>query len=333
MGASERKMMGFGLGRRGLVLGGGAILASGGARAADYPSRTVRIIVPYPAGGSNDIVARIVAQKLTERSGAGFIVDNRSGANGNIGARAVAEAEPDGYVLLLTAPPPLTINNALYVDMKYDAARDFAPVSLVASVPIVLTVNPALGVGSVQELVALAKSKPGTIHFGSAGIGSTGHLAGQLFKARTGIDIVHVPYRGEAPAIVDLMAGVTQMMFNNLPSMLPQIVAKTVRVLAVCGAERAQALAETPTLAESGVAGFEASAWFGLAAPVKTPGVVVAKLIAEVAAILGSADVKARLAALGAEPGAVSGEAFGRTLATERVMWEGIIGASGARAG
>lgn len=319
--------------RRAALLGSGALLLSAPAQAANYPSRTVRIVVPYPAGGSNDIVARILAQKLAERNGSGFIVDNRSGANGNIGARAVAESDPDGYTLLLTAPPPLTINNALYADMKYDAKSDFAPVSLVASVPIVLSVGPALGVGSVQELVALAKARPGTIHFGSAGIGSTGHLAGQLFKARTGIDIVHVPYRGEAPAIVDLMGGITQMMFNNLPSMLPQMQAKTVKVLAVCGATRAQALPDTPTIAESGVPDFEASAWFGLAAPAKTPGTVVAKLIADVAAILGSADVQARLAALGAETGAVSGEAFGRALAAERVTWDAIIRASGAKAG
>ena len=320
-------------GRRAVLVGSAALLASQGARAADYPSRIVRIVVPYPAGGSNDIVARILAQKLAERSGHNFNVDNRSGANGNIGARLVAEADADGYTLLLTAPPPLTINNALYADMKYDATTDFAPVSLVASVPIVLAVTPSLKVATVQELIALAKARPGTINFGSAGVGSTGHLAGQLFKAKTGIDIVHVPYRGEAPAIVDLMAGVTQMMFNNLPSMLPQMQAKTVDILAVAGATRARALPDTPTIAEAGVPGFQASAWFGLAAPAKTPNAVIAKLIADSTAILASPDVQARLAALGAEPGTVSGDAFRQALATERVTWSAIIDASGAKAG
>ncbi len=324
-------MIGSRPGRRGVLLGAAALGIVPRARAADYPSRVVRIVVPYPAGGSNDIVARIVAQKLAERTGSGFIVDNRSGANGNIGARLVAESNPDGYTLLLTAPPPLTINNALYDDMKYDARTDFAPVSLVASVPIVLSVNPALGVQTVQELVALARSRPGAISFGSAGIGSTGHLAGQLFKTRTGIDIVHVPYRGEAPAIVDLMGGVTQMMFNNLPSMLPQMQAGTVRIIATAGAARATALPDVPTVAASGVPGFGAAAWFGLAAPAKTPDAVLGRLIADTAAVLVSPDVLARFAALGAEAGTVSGDEFRRALATERLTWAAIIGASGAK--
>jgi tripartite-type tricarboxylate transporter receptor subunit TctC len=321
-----------GLGRRAILFGGGFILASARANAADYPARPVRIVVPYPAGGSNDIVARIFAQKLAERHGTGFIVDNRAGASGNIGAKIVADSEPSGYTLLLTAPPPLTINNALYTDLRYDAATDFSPVALIASVPIVLTVSTALGVGTVQDLIAMARAKPGSINFGSAGIGSTGHLAGQLFKAKTGIDIVHVPYRGEAPAIIDLIAGSTQMMFNNLPSVLPQVQAETVKILAVAGATRARALPDIPTIAESGVPGFAASAWFGLVAPAKTPDAIVATLIADVAAILRDPETQARLAAIGAEPGTVSSKAFRQTLSTERLTWGAIITASGAKA-
>ena len=184
--------------RRMALAFGGALLAGRAALAAEYPVRVVRLIVPYPAGGSNDIVARISAQVLGERDAATFIVENHDGASGNIGAQLVAGAEPDGYTLLLTAPPPLTINNALFKRLNFDAAKDFTPVAMLASVPIVLVANAALGVRSVAELIALAKTQPGKINFGSAGIGSTSHLAGQLFRTMTGIDIVHVPYRGEA---------------------------------------------------------------------------------------------------------------------------------------
>lgn len=319
--------------RRAVIAGGAAAAISGRVHAADYPSRVVRVVVPYPAGGSNDIVARLLAQTLAERDNQAFIVDNRDGAGGNIGAKIVASAEPDGYTLLLTAPAPLTINNALFRKMNYDAATDFTPIALVATVPIVLVVNPSLGVATVAELVALAKAKPGTINFGSAGIGTISHLAGQLLKTATGIDIVHVPYRGEAPAINDLIAGVTQMMFNNLPSMLPQIQAKTVKAIAVAGAARARALPDVPTVAASGVPGFEASAWFGLVGPAKMPDSVLTTLIADTEAVLATPDLRGRFLQFGAEPGTVSGDAFRRALAAERVTWGKIISASGAAQG
>ena len=319
---------------RRMALGvGGALLAGRAALAAGYPARVVRLIVPYPAGGSNDIVARISAQMLGERDDATFIVENRDGASGNIGAQLVAGAEPDGYTLLLTAPPPLTINNALFKRLNFDAAEDFAPVAMLASVPIVLVANASLGVHSVAELIALAKTQPGKINFGSAGIGSTSHLAGQLFRTMTGIDIVHVPYRGEAPAINDLIAGVTQMMFSNLPSILPQIQATTVTVLAVAGAARARALPDVPTVAEAGVLGFKASAWFGLVAPARTPEDVTTKVIGDCQAILLLPAVQERLSAIGAEPGALFGEAFRAALAEERVTWSKIIADSGVKAG
>ena len=317
--------------RRSVLIVCGALMLGGSAMAQTYPSRPVKIVVPFPAGGSNDIVARVLAQKLTERNGQSFFVENRGGAGGNIGAEAVASSEPDGYTLLLTAPPPLTINAALYKDMRYDPSGAFAPVALIASVPIVLAVHPSLGINSVQELIARAKAKPGTIFFGSSGNGSTNHLAGELLKSVTGIDIVHVPYKGAAPAMNDLVAGHIPMMFDNIPAVLPQVRAKTINAIAVAGSRRASALPDVPTVAESGVPGFEASAWFGLVAPAKTPAPILAKLESDVETILKMPDVQKRFDELGAEPGAVSGANFGKFLANETTKWTKIIRESGAK--
>jgi tripartite-type tricarboxylate transporter receptor subunit TctC len=317
--------------RRSVLIVCGALMLGGSAMAQTYPSRPVKIVVPFPAGGSNDIVARVLAQKLTERNGQSFFVENRGGAGGNIGAEAVASSEPDGYTLLLTAPPPLTINAALYKDMRYDPSGAFAPVALIASVPIVLAVHPSLGINSAQELIARAKAKPGTIFFGSSGNGSTNHLAGELLKSMTGIDIVHVPYKGAAPAMNDLVAGHIPMMFDNIPAVLPQVRAKTINAIAVAGSRRASALPDVPTVAESGVPGFEASAWFGLVAPAKTPAPIFAKLESDVETILKMPDVQKRFDELGAEPGAVSGANFGKFLANETTKWTKIIRESGAK--
>jgi tripartite-type tricarboxylate transporter receptor subunit TctC len=317
--------------RRSVLIVCGALMLGGSAMAQTYPSRPVKIVVPFPAGGSNDIVARVLAQKLTERNGQSFFVENRGGAGGNIGAEAVASSEPDGYTLLLTAPPPLTINAALYKDMRYDPSGAFAPVALIASVPIVLVVHPSLGINSVQELIARAKAKPGTVFFGSSGNGSTNHLAGELLKSMTGIDIVHVPYKGAAPAMNDLVAGHIPMMFDNIPAVLPQVRAKTINAIAVAGSRRASALPDVPTVAESGVPGFEASAWFGLVAPAKTPAPILAKLESDVETVLKMPDVQKRFDELGAEPGAVSGANFGKFLANETTKWTKIIRESGAK--
>jgi tripartite-type tricarboxylate transporter receptor subunit TctC len=308
----------------------GALLVGGGATAQDYPSRPVKIVVPFPAGGSNDIIARILAQKLGERTGQTFLIENRGGAGGNIGADAVAASEPDGYTLLLTAPPPLTINAALYKSLRYDPAKAFAPVSLVASVPIVLAVHPSVEASNVMELIALAKAKPGALNFGSSGNGSTNHLAGELLKSMTGINIVHLPYRGAAPAMNDLIAGHIPIMFDNIPAVLPQVQAKAIKAIAVAGAKRASALPDVPTVAESGVPGFEASAWFGLVAPAKTPAAVLAKLESEIDAILKMPDVQKRFTELGAEPATISGAAFEKFLADETAKWTKIIQSSGA---
>ncbi|WGD54273.1 tripartite tricarboxylate transporter substrate binding protein [Bradyrhizobium sp. CB1650] len=309
-----------GIVRRSFLAACAAVLICGTAAAQDYPSRPVKIIVPFPAGGSNDIIARIVAQKLAERCG---------GAGGNIGAEAVASAEADGYTLLLTAPPPLTINGALYKKLPFDPAKAFAPVALIASVPIVLVVNPSVPAKNVSELIALAKAKPGTLNFGSSGIGSTNHLAGELLKSMAGIDIVHVPYRGAAPAMNDLLAGQIPLMFDNMPAVLPQIQGKAINAIAVAGAKRADALPDVPTVAET-VPGFEASSWFGLVAPAKTPRPVLARLSSELEIIQKMPDARKRFADLGAEPGAVFGAAFGQFMTEETTKWGKIIRASGA---
>ena len=315
-----------------MMIPGSACLLANGAAAQNYPSHAVKIVVPYPAGGSNDIVARVIAQKLSERNnGQTFFVENRGGAGGNIGAEAVANSEPDGYTLLLTAPPPLTINAALYRDLRYEPSTAFAPVALIASVPIVLAVYPPSGIKNVSELIALAKAKPGTLFFGSSGNGSTNHLAGELLKSMTGIDIVHVPYKGAAPAMNDLVAGHIPMMFDNIPAVLPQVRAKNINAIAVAGSKRTNALPDVQTVAESGVPGFEASAWFGLVAPAKTPAPVLAKLEGDIDAILKLPDVAKRFDELGAEPGNVSGAAFGKFLADETAKWTRIIRESGAK--
>ena len=313
-----------------VLLGLAFAIPAGVALGQDYPTRPIRIVVPFPAGGSNDIIARIVAQKLGEGIGQNVIVENRGGAGGNIGAEAVANSEADGYTLLLTAPPPLTINAALYKSLKFDAATAFAPVALIATVPIVLAVHPSLGVNNVGELIALAKAKPGIINFGSSGNGSTNHLAGELLKSMTGISIVHVPYKGAAPAMNDLIAGQIPMMFDNIPAVLPQVQGKAVNAIAVAGAKRASALPDVPTVAEQGVPGFEASAWFGLVAPAKTPQRVLEQLQAKVEAVLRLPEVQKRFADLGAEPGAISGAAFGKFLEEETTKWSAIVRASGA---
>jgi tripartite-type tricarboxylate transporter receptor subunit TctC len=302
------------------------------AAAENYPDRVVRIVNPYPPGGSVDVMARILAQKLTEALGQQVIVENRSGGGGNTGSDFVAKSEPDGYTLLFTAPGPLTVNQTLYGKLPLDPAKDFAPVALFATAPIVLIVNPGLPAYNVQELIALARKQPGKINFASAGIGTTNHLSGELFKSMAKIDIVHVPYRGAGPAMNDLVAGHVQMFFDLMPVVLPQIAAGNVRPLANAGAKRPAALPDLPTVAEQGLAGFDASSWYGLVAPAKTPEPVLAKLRDDVAKILDAPDVVARIRELGSEPGAVSGNDFAAFLAAETKKWAEVIRASGAKA-
>jgi len=300
--------------------------------AQNYPERVVRIINPYPPGGSVDVMARILAQKLSDDLGQQFIVENRAGGGGNTGSDFVAKAEPDGYTLLFTAPGPLTVNQTLYSKLSFDPAKDFAPIALFATAPIVLIVNPAVPANDVRELIALAKKEPGKINFASAGNGTTNHLSGELFKSMAQIDIVHVPYRGAGPAMNDLVGGHVQMFFDLMPVVLPQIAAGKVRALANAGIKRPAALPNVPTVAEQGLPGFDASAWYGLVAPAKTPEPVLAKLRDAVAKALKAPDMVARIHELGSEPGTVSGKDFGAFLAAETRKWADVIRTSGAKA-
>jgi tripartite-type tricarboxylate transporter receptor subunit TctC len=304
-----------------------ATLASG----QGYPNRTIRLVVPFPAGGTTDILAREVAQKLTEVLGQAVVVDNRPGAAGNIGSDLVAKSAPDGYTLLMGTVGTHAINPSLYSKMPYDHVKDFAPVVLVAGVPNVLVVNPALPVKSVSDLIKLAKDKPGQINFASSGSGTSIHLSGELFKTMAGVDMTHVPYKGSSPALTDLIGGQVQIMFDNLPSALPQIKAGRLRAIAVTSLKRAPVLPDIPTINESGLPGFEASSWFGLLAPAGTPAPIVARINVEVNKWLQSGDAREKLLGQGAEAAGGSPEQFGNFIRGESEKWAKVVKASGAK--
>ena len=313
----------------------GVVIASPAFRVLaqpSWPERPVRLIVPFPPGGSNDIIARFLAEALRDRLGQPFLVENRSGAGGNIGADIVAKATPDGHTMLISAPPAFAINEHLYRSMPFSPERDLMPVALVASVPIALMVPAESPAHSLTELIAMARREPGRLTFGSSSIGGTNHLAGELLKNLAGIDIVHVPYRGAAPAMTDLIAGRLQLYFDNMPGVLPQVREGRVRALAVAGAERAAALPELPTMAEAGLPGFEASSWFGMAAPAGTPPALIARINAAVLAALADPLLRERLAGAGADPGRLDAQGFTRFVAAERARWGHVVRASGASA-
>ncbi len=308
-----------------------ALAVAAGAQAPAYPTKPVRIVVPFPAGGATDILARAVAQKLTENWGQTFVVDNRPGAGGNIGSELVAKAAPDGYTLEMGTVGTHAINASLYAKMPYDHVKDFAPVILVAGVPNVLVVNPAVPANSVQELIAYAKANPGKLNFASSGSGTSIHLSGELFKVMAGVQMTHIPYKGSAPALADLLGGQVQLMFDNLPPSLPQIKAGKLRALAVTSTARAPALPDTPTIAESGLPGFEASSWFGLLAPAGTPPAIIAKLNAEIAKWLATPEAREQLAAIGANIAAGTPEDFARHIQAETAKWAKVVKESGAK--
>jgi tripartite-type tricarboxylate transporter receptor subunit TctC len=295
-----------------------------------YPSKPVRLVVPFPAAGTTDLLARAAAQKLFEAWGQQVIVDNRPGAAGNIGAELVAKAPPDGYTLLMGTVGTHAINTSLYAKMPYDHVKDFTPVILVAGVPNVLVVNPGVPVNSVAELIAYAKANPGKLNFASSGSGTSIHLSGELFKTMTGVQITHVPYKGSAPALTDLIGGQVQLMFDNLPSSLAFIKAGKLRALAVTGATRAAALPETPTVADT-LPGFEASSWFGILAPAGTPRDIVLKINGEVAKWLASPDAREKLAAQGANVASGSPEDFAKHIQAETAKWAKVVKESGAK--
>ena len=269
--------------------------------AQDYPRRPVRLIVPFLPGGGNDIVARAVAQELGKSLGQQLVVDNRAGAGGAIGAELAARSPADGYTLFLGGVGSHVVNPSLQAKLSYDPIRDFAPVTLIASAPSVLVVNPSLQATSVAEFTALAKAHPGKLNYASNGNGSSAQLAAVLYESMAGVRMVHVPYKGVAPALVDLMSGEVQLMFGTLVAILPHIKAGRLRALAVTGRSRSALLPEVPTLAESGLPGYEAGSWYGILAPAGTPGPIVARLNAEINAAIRQPEVRERLAAEGAE--------------------------------
>lgn len=301
------------------------------ANAAEFPPRTVTIVSPYQAGGTSDIIARILAQKLSERWGKSVIVENRPGANGGIGVTAVARSTPDGTTLLAVASSALTINPLFYPKLPYNVDSDLAPITRTGRVTNVLVVNPTVPAKNVQELITLAKSKSLALSYASQGNGSNGQVTGELFKQRAGIDILHVPYKGSAPAIQDLLSGQVQLMFDNLPSVLPLIRSGQLRALAVTTSERDPQLPDTPTIAESGLAGFDTSAWFALLAPKATPEAVRAEIERAAVAVLTAPAARDQLRAAGIEVEANGSSELQKRIGDETKMWRSVISKAGIK--
>jgi tripartite-type tricarboxylate transporter receptor subunit TctC len=295
---------------------------------SDYPSRPVRILVPSSPGGGTDILARVLADHLSRSMGGQFFVENRPGAGQMIGIEAVARAAPDGYTLLMAAST-LAINPAMYRKVSYDALRDFAPITQVAGLPNVLLVHPSLPARSPQELIALAKEKPGHLTYASAGIGTSPHMGMELFKSMAGIDLVHVPFRGTGPAVTEMLSGRVPVGFSNTLTAIPHIEAGTLRALGVTGSRRAEALPKIPTIAEAGVPGYDAMQWYGLLAPAGTPTAIVERIASDVAAALRLPDVKERLAADGAEAVGGTPAAFAVLIKQELDKWAKVARAAG----
>ena len=303
------------------------------AVAQDYPNKTVRIVAPFSAGGSTDVLTRIVSVKLYERWGHTVIVDNRVGASGNIGAEYVAKlSAPDGYTLLM-AGAPHAIGVSLFRSLRYDLVKDLVPISAVATFPSVIVAHPSLPVKTVKDLIALAKARPGELNFGSPNIGSPNHLSMELFKTMAKVNMVHIPYKGGSGQMVgDLMAGQVQLASMGFPPAIPQVKAGRLRAIAVTGAQRSPLLSEVPTVSEAGLAGFDVSSWYGLFGPAGLSKDIITKVNGDTAALLASADVKERLAGLGAEPAPMSPEEFGRYVRAEIAKWAKVVKDSGAKA-
>ena len=305
-------------------------LAPGAVSAQDWPAKPVRVVVPFAAGGTTDITARLIAEQLTQGLKQSFIVENRGGAGGNIGATEVARAAPDGYTFLMGTPGTQAINQFLYPKMPYDTLKDFAPVSFVVRVPNVLVVHPGVGVKTIAELIARAKARPGGMSYGTPGNGSTGHLSTELFKSRAGIFVTHIPYRGSGPMLLDLMAGQIEMAIDNLPSAMPHIRSGKLVALGVTSAQRNSQLPEVPTLA-SALPGYVAESWFVLVAPAGTPPTIVSRLSTEVDRILRKPDVIERFKGLGAEPVGGTPDQLAQFIVGETRKWQQVVKASGAR--
>ena len=307
------------------------LLVAATAAAQGYPSRPVRMVVPYPPGGNVDITARIVGPALAELLGQGVVVDNRSGAGGNVGAAMVAKAQPDGYTLLMGSSAPLAINPIVIKDTPYDPLKAFVPVSSVQVVPLVVLASPKLGVGSVKELIERARANPGKVTIASAGTGTTNHLGIELFSVQAGVRVVHVPYKGSGPALAELLGGQVQFMFDQLTASIGYIRDGRLAALAVASAKRSTVLPNVPTLDESGLKGYEATTFIGVAGPAGLPKTVVSKLNAALRKVMETPSVGERFRALGADPGASSPEEFSRTIREELAKWRDVVAKAGLK--
>ena len=304
------------------------LLGATPAPAQTFPTHGVTIISPYQAGGTSDIIARALAQKLGETWSQPVVVENRPGANGAIGVQAVARAPADGHTLLAVASSALTLNPTIFSNLAYDVGRDLAPITRTGQVPNVLVVHPSVQAKTVAELIALAKSEPGKLSYASQGVGSNGHINGEMFKLRAGVDLVHVPYKGSAPAVTDLVGGQVQLMFDNLPSVLEQIRAGNLRAIAVTSATRSPLLPDVPTIAESGLPGFDTGAWFAVLTAKNTPEAVRTTLEKAIVATLSDPDVRARLSAAGVDVLGDGAAVLADKIQSDTAMWKSVVDAA-----
>ena len=299
------------------------------ASAQQYPSRPIRLVVPYPPGASsNDILGRGLAQRLSDALRQQVVVDNRSGASGNVGSELVAKAPPDGYTLLIGVAGPLAVGPSVYRNLGYDPIRDLAPIAMFASIPYVMAVNAAVPAADIQQFIALAKSKPGQINFASSGNGGTPHLCSELFRTMAEVDMVHVPYKGGALAMVDLLSGQVPMICTGLTALAQHVKSGRLRALGVAALKRSALMPDLPTISEQGLTGFEVNSWTGVMAPAKTPQAIIRRLHAEIARIMESEDMKRFLAAQGAEPALLGPEAFAAYLKNDTARWAKVVRAA-----
>jgi tripartite-type tricarboxylate transporter receptor subunit TctC len=304
---------------------------AGASAQTQWPTRVVKVVVPFAAGGTTDILGRLMAQKLSEEYGQQFIVENKAGAGGNLGADSVAKADADGYTFVIGTPGPHVINQYIYKNQPFDGVKDLAPVVVIARVPNLISVNPDVKAKTLQEFIALAKANPGKLSYASPGNGSTGHVATELLKSMAGIDLVHVPYRGSAPALTDVIGGRVEMSLDNLPAVQPHVEGGKLRALAVTTAKRWPELPDVPTVAEAGVPGYEASSWFTIAAPAKTPADIIAKVNKSVNTYMADNEMIAKMRKLGADPVGGSPDDMAKLIADENVKWKKAIEFAGLK--
>ncbi len=308
----------------------GLVVVPAAANAQAYPAKPIRLIVPFPPGGAVDVLGRAIAAKLTEQLGQQVVVDNRAGAGGALGGELAAKSAADGYTLLMGSTTTMSINPYIYAKLPYDPARDFVPVTLVAFVPHVLVAGPSVPAQTLREFITYAKAHPGKLDFASAGNGTPHHIAGEMFKQMTGIEMVHVPYKGTGPALTDLVGGQVAFMSVEILAAMPLAKAGKLHVLGVATAQRNPSAPELPTVAEAGLPGFEVTSWYGVVAPAGTPREITARLASEIAKAVASSDFRERLAALGATPVGNSPDEFGTFMRRESSKWEAAVKASGA---